>query len=328
MADFLDPASRVEKLIAQQAPQFAAGFQLLVGQMKSSMDLNVIADLLSRGRLEEALTEVLRRAPAMGNLYLNSFVAAAQDTAAFLNKSLESIVIDFDLSNPFSAQVMREERLRMIRQFTAQQRLATREAILDGIERGLNPRAQARAFRDSIGLTEKQVRAVNNYRRMLGEGDASVLDRALRDKRFDSVIRRAFADGKPLTRTQMNRMVDRYRNRFIKHRSEVIARTESLRAVHQGKQNMFMQAIEAGELDPNNMTNEWNTARDERVRNSHGAMHNQLVRFNEMFISGQGNMALHPGAFGVASEDIQCRCTVGTRIVQVTAPSGLSVEIL
>ena len=324
----LDPASRLEKLIAKQSPLFAAGFRLLVKQMKSDMDLDAIADLLARGRLEDALTETLRRAPNMGNLYLNSFVAAAEDTAGFLNKSLQQIVVDFDTTNPFSMRVMREERLRMIREFTAQQRLATREAIIDGIERGLNPIQQARNFRDSIGLTVKQQRAVNNYRRMLSEGDRAVLDRALRDKRFDSTIRNAFDSGQPLTRTQMNRMVDRYRERFVKYRSEVIARTESLRAVHAGKQSMYEQAIESGDLQQDNLTQEWNTARDEAVRGSHSAMHGQKIPFGQRFISGLGNMALHPGAFNVAAEDIQCRCTLGTRITEVTVPSGLEITIL
>lgn len=328
MADIIDPASRLAKLIARQEPAFAAGFQILVAQMKNQLDLGAIADLLASGRLEEALTTVMRAAPSVGNLYVNSFIAAANDSAAFLNKSVAGLVVDFDATNPFAVQVMREEKLRMIAEFTQKQRAATRQALLDGITQGNNPRQQARAFRDSIGLTDSQVRAVNNYKRMLAEGDRAVLDRALRDKRFDPSIKRAFDSGEPLTRTQMNKMVERYRERFIKHRSEVIARTEALRSVHQGKHNMYLQAIEAGELDPNTLENEWQTSLRPNVRDSHGAMHGQKVPFNAEFISGLGNRALHPGGFGKAEEDIQCVCTVGTRITQIVAPAGISIEIL
>lgn len=329
MADeVVDPASRLAKLISKQEPAFAAGFQVLVAQMAAQLDLNAIADLLATGRLEEALTTVLRAAPSVGNLYVNSFITAAQDTARFLNREVAQLVVDFDQTNPFAQQVMREEKLRMIREFTQKQRAATQRALLDGITQGNNPRQQARAFRDSIGLTESQVRAVNNYKRMLEEGDRAVLDRALRDKRFDPSIRRALDSGEPLTRTQMNKMVERYRERSIKHRSEVIARTEALRSVHQGKHNMYMQAIEAGELDPSNLENEWQTSLRPNVRDSHSAMHGQKVPFGQPFFSGLGNQALHPGAFGVAEEDIQCVCTVGTRITQITAPTGFTVEIL
>ena len=326
--EVVDPAERLERLMAQQAPQFAAGFALLVAQIKSSVDLNDIADLISRGDLESALTQVLRRAPALGSLYLNSFVAAAQDTAAFLNRSLSQIVVDFDQANPFVVRVMQEERLRMVREFTQQQREATRQALARGVAEGANPIQQARNFRDSIGLTAKQEAAVAKYRQLLEKGDRAIFDRALRDKRFDRTIQAAIRDGKPLTQTQVERMVQRYRDRYIKYRAEVIARTEALRSVHAGKEAMYQQAIEAGELDPNNMTEEWNTARDERVRDSHSAMHGQLIPYGQMFVSGRGNATRHPGGFGVASEDIQCRCAVGTRIVQISVPQGLSVSIL
>lgn len=328
MDEIVDPWERLEALVGAQEPAFSAGFQLLVSQMKSELDLNAIADLLSRGQLEEAFTQVLRRAPNVGNLYVNSFVEAAKDTAQFLNTNLKEIVIDFDTTNPFSQSVMREEKLRMIREFTAKQRAATREALLNGIENGASPRAQARAFRDSIGLTENQVKAVNNYRKGLEQGDRKVLDRALRDKRFDGTVRRAFDSGKPLTKDQMNKMVQRYEERYIKYRADVIARTESLRSVHQGNHNMYQQAIESGDLDPNNLQNEWNTSLRENVRDSHQAMHGQKRPFNQPFVSGDGNQALFPGSFGVAAEDIQCACNVGTRITQITAPAGFSIEII
>jgi len=328
MGDILDPASRLERLIALQEPGFAAGFQVLVAQIKGSLDLKTIADLLARGNLEAAFTEALRRAPALGNLYLNSFVAAAQDTAGFLNQNLANIIVDFDITNQAAVTIMREEKLRLIREFSQGQRAATREALTEGIRTGANPIQQARNFRDSIGLTEKQVKAVNNYKRLLEEGDKAVFDRALRDKRFDSSVRRAFEEGKPLTKNQVDKMVRRYRERYIKFRSETIARTESLRSVHQGNHNMYQQAIDGGELDQNNLENEWNTARDPSVRDTHEKMHGQTRRFNEFFNSPSGAQTLMPGGFGVAEEDINCRCAVGTRITQITAPAGIQVEIL
>lgn len=327
MADFLDPAERLRKLVEAQAPRFASGFSLLVRDIKSDIDLGVIADLLERGRFEEALTESLQRAPALGGLYTDAFIAAAKDTAEFLNRNLEFLVVSFDQTNPFAVQVMRENQLRLVREFTQAQARATREAILEGIRTGANPIQQARNFRDSIGLTEHQVKAVNNYKRLLSEGDKAVFDRVLRDKRFDSVIRQAIEEGKPLTRTQIQRMVDRYRERFIDFRARTIARTEALGSVHSGNLAMYEQAIADG-LDPANLSTEWNTALDERVRGSHSSMHGQLVDFGVRFTSGKGNTTLHPGGFGVAEEDIQCRCAVGTRIKEIASVEGLTVQFL
>ena len=328
MGDVVDPASRLEKLLRKQAPRFAAGFQLLVKQIKEAADLTEIANLIEVGRLEEAFSLTLKSTPKLGNLYVDSFMAAANDTAAFLNRNIAGIVIDFDQTNPFAMRVARENQLRLVAQFSETQRRATREALIEGLRTGANPKQQARAFVDSIGLTDRQVRAVNNYRRLLTEGDQAVFDRALRDKRFDSTVRRAFEEGRPLTRTQLDRMTDRYRERFVQHRSRVIARTEALKSIHQGKHSMYQQAIEAGELDPNNLIQEWNTAADERVRGSHRDMHNQTQPWGELFISGKGNAAPHPGAFGIPEEDIQCRCAVGTRIPEIALSPGASITVL
>ncbi len=328
MDDILDPASRLQRLIKQQSPRFAAGFQLLVKQIKGAADLETIADLLAAGRLEDAFTLTLGTVPRLGNLYVDSFITAAKDTAAFLNRSIEELVIDFDQTNPFAMQVARENQLRMVRAFNQTQREATREALINGIQRGNNPIQQARAFRGSIGLTPRQVRAVENYRRMLEEGDRAVFDRALRDKRFDSTVRRAIERGEPLTRTQINRMVQRYEQGYVKYRSETIARTEALRSVHEGNREMYRQAIENGDLDPNNLTQEWNTSLRDNVRDSHADMHGQTIPFGQLFVSGKGNSTEYPGGFGIAAEDIQCACAVGTRITQLNLSAGASVTIL
>ena len=327
MSEVFDSYKRLERLIAQQAPQFAKGFRVLIAQMKKDLDLNVIADLLQRGRLEDAFQVALRRAPEVSGLYLNSYVAAAQSTATWLNRNLQNIYVNFDGTNPNAAAVMRAERLRLIREVSAAQRETTRAALTRGIQEGANPIQQARNFRDSLGLTRKQDEIIANYKRQLERGDRALFERALRDKRFDGQVRRAIERGEPLTRTQINRMVDRYRERFIAHRAKTIGRTEAMRAVHAGKEEMFRQAIEAGELNPENMTREWNTRQDNRLRDSHDAMHGQVIPFKDSFVSGKGNRAQNPGAFGVAEEDINCRCTVGVRIVQVDVPQGFSVEI-
>tara|TARA_R110002167_G_scaffold93122_2_gene249816 strand:+ start:14502 stop:15488 length:987 start_codon:yes stop_codon:yes gene_type:complete len=327
MGDVVDPALRLQRLIRKQSPRFAAGFQLLVKQIKRSADLSLIADMLDAGRLEEAFSLTLRSTPRLGNLYVDSFMAAANDTAGFLNRNVAGIVIDFDQTNPFAMQVARENQLRLVREFGDTQRRATREALIDGVRNGANPKQQAKAFVDSIGLTERQVKAVNNYNRLLREGDGEALNRALRDKRFDRTVRRAMESGQQLTEAQMGKMTDRYRERYLQYRSRVIARTEALRSVHQGKHAMYEQAIQNGDLDARNLTQEWETSLKDNVRDSHVDMHGQIQPWGQMFISGKGNAAPHPGAFGVAEEDIQCVCALGTRIPELKLSPGASVRI-
>jgi hypothetical protein len=321
--DVFDPTSRLDKLIAQQEPRFAASFAKLVAGMKSSMDLTEIADLLQAGRLEQALGEALRRAPALGNMYTDSFVAAAKDTADFLQTNLLTVVADFDQTNPFAVAQARENQLRLVNGFTRTQTAATREALLEGIRAGANPIQQARNFRNSIGLTQTQVKAVNNFERMLTENDPGSLSRQLRDRRFDRAVQRAIRTNSTLSDAQIRTMTDRYREKYLQYRSEVIARTESLRSVHAGKNEMYRQAVEAGDINADQLTQEWETALDPRVRDSHNSMHGQKQPFEVPFISGLGNQLRYPtDPAAPPADSIQCRCRVGTRI---TAPLGATL---
>lgn len=318
----------LERSLRNAEPALRDAFLTMVAAMKGAVNLSSLAVLLQQGRIEEALAEALSAAPMMGRAATGQIIDAANDVAKQIGRSLGQIVIDFDQTNEFAVQAMRNNQLRLIQGFTRQQIEATREALLDGIRRGANPREQALAFRNSIGLTRNQVRAVNNFRRALEEGNLDALTRQLRDRRFDPTIRRAIESGKPLSQRQIDKMVDRYRERWIRHRSQVIARTEALRSVHEGNSLMFRQAIESGQLDPTTIEQEWNTAADERVRGSHSTMHGQTIGVNELFVSGKGNVAPFPGAFGVAEEDIQCRCAVGTRIKSLSIAGNIQAEIL
>lgn len=217
---------------------------------------------------------------------------------------------------------MRRSQLSLIREFTNQQRLSTRLALVEGISQGLNPRQQALLFRQSIGLTQRQMQAVINYRRLLEQGDAAALQRALRDRRFDPTVQSSILGDRPLTPAQIDRMVDRYHARYIAHRAEVIARTEALRSVHDGAQAAYRQAIDLGVLAADDLIQEWVTASDERVRGSHAFMHGQQRPIGEAFLSGAGNALRWPGDIDApGSETIQCRCVLVTVFAEDAVPT-------
>lgn len=86
-------------------------------------------------------------------------------------------------------------------------------------------------------------------------------------------------------------------------RSLVIARTETMSAFNFATFEAYQQSGVVQEK-------EWVATPDERVRDWHIAMDGQRKKLQEMFVSGLGNTTLHPGGFGIANEDIQCRCTL------------------
>lgn len=312
----LDPADRIEQLLNKQETKLRNAFLRMVAFIQSRAVLIRITRFMERGDWEGALNSVLGGAPQiLGSAASDAFIEAAKDTATAINRVLGEVVVDFDMVNERAVAAMRNNQLRLVQGFTAQQRETTRQALLRGVEEGVNPREMARRFRNSIGLTRSQEQAVANYERALRGLDRTALERALRDKRFDPTVARALESGEFLKPDQVTRMVDRYRERMLKYRSEVIARTEALRSVHEGAEEMYRQAIDAGTLDQANLTREWNTAKDERVRGSHRAMHGQVQPFGSPFISGLGNELRYPGDPAAPPEDtIQCRCSIGTRM--------------
>lgn len=310
---YVDPARRVERLAARLEPGFRAAFLAMVGQVRDRHSLSVLADLLASGRFDEALENLLDSAGQLGTAWSAAFNEAGVATAGVLTRNVRDVFVSFDGVNARAVRNQQLNRLRLVREFSEIQRDATRNALIEGTLRGANPRQQARAFRDSIGLTRRQTDAVANFRRLLQSRDASALSRRLRDRRFDATVRRAIQEGSPLTRAQIDRMVDRYRERFIRHRSEVIARTESLRAANAGTQEAMIQA----DL-PGRVVRTWNTAQDERVRGSHRAMHGQERGLEEPFTSGNGASLMHPGDPNASAEEsIQCRCSVSTRVMDL-----------
>lgn len=309
-----DPADRILKLIASSESRIQRAFVQAVKDAKDDIVLTRIADLLERGSMEEALRVVDSITSVMSTQISLSVVESGESTATFISNVLGSKVL-FDNTNVRAISIMRQASLDLIREFTQQQTDATREALTEGIRRQLNPIDQARAFRDSIGLTQRQQQAVNNFRRLLEENPNEALTRQLRDRRFDPSVIRSISIEEPLSKEHIDRMVTRYRERYIQYRSRVIARTESLRAVHQGTEEMYRQAIESGDLEASQLTRAWDASGDANVRNSHSLMDGQVKPFGEAFISGAGNLLRYPGDPNAPGSDtIQCRCVLTTRL--------------
>jgi F like protein len=304
---------RIEALLAQASVIFRQRFRDTVRQIQASFDLTDIEQLIAERRFDEALVQVELAATNLSNAYVTAYVLAGEDVFEFISNSI-GIQVNFDQVNERAVAQMRAESLRLIREFTEGQRAATRTALVEGVIQGLNPRDQARLFRQSIGLTANQMRAVANFRRLLESNSAAALARELRDRRFDPSVRRAVSGEKPLTAEQIDRMVQRYYERSLAARAETIARTESLAAVHQASDEGFRQAIENGLIDEE-LTQKWRTAGDGRVREpSHTLMNGQTRPFGQPFRSGTGNLLRYPGDNRAPPHDtVRCRCVKTTR---------------
>jgi len=309
----LSDKERIERLLDKAEAKIKQSFLNIIKEIKDKVVLKTIADLLENGSIDQALKIVEDISQASASI-ADSFIDAGSDTAKHIAAQTGAI-LSFDQTNDRAVNFLRSERLRFVTQFSQQQRETTIAAIAEGIANGNNPRQQARVFRDSIGLTQNQNTMVNNYRNALETRSARALNRKLRDRRFDRTVARAIREDKPISQEKIDTMVERYRERMLIFRSETIARTEALRSVNQATHEMYRQAIDRGSLDEDSIKRKWVTARDSRVRDPHSTMNGQIRGFGEPFVSGNGNLLMHPGDTSApASETINCRCIVTTRI--------------
>lgn len=329
---FRDP-QELERIFGELEPRTRRRIREAFGQsieeLRQQFSLNEIADMIEQSGLpgiEGLLTaETARQAmQPVGQAYQDGLIEAGRERGEQISGNVRGpngvIRFTFDPGHPETADRLREGRLRLIRETSDDQEQVVRNAVADSLERGENPRTAARAFRDSIGLTERQQRAVQNFRRMLEQGEHGALDRELRDRRFDPTVRRAVEGETTLSREQIDRMTERYRERMIRHRSEVIARTESLRALQEGREAARQQMIDDGQLDPEQVRRFWINARDARVRENHRIIpqtNSEGVGANEAFDAPLGPLRFPRDPRGLPEQTIQCRCAVAERIVDV-----------
>lgn len=288
-------------------------------------NLNTIAEIetaLTTGGIEAAMGLINQQTPAIiGREIIDDLDGAIVESGrASITVLPPDGVIDpnfrFSILNPKTAAFVQQYEFNLIREISGETLQAVRNSVFDGVITGQNPRETARDFRRTIGLTSQQERAVRNYRSYLENLDSQALRRELRDKRFDSTIRRAIDNNDPLSKEQVDRMTGRYREKSIRYRSEVIARTESMRATSIGNQEAMDQMVEQGAVDPN-MRKFWVISPDERVRSAHtkiGSMNPEGVEVSGTFITPLGPLRFPRDPSGTAKNTIQCRCAVVYRM--------------
>jgi hypothetical protein len=209
------------------------------------------------------------------------------------------------------------------------------DVIESAIAQGVNPRTAAldivgRVDRATgqrqggfIGLTSQQASFVSEMREALSNpqgvgiarietlpdgtsrpvkkfwigGDGSLKSTyKLRDKRFDSVVRKAIAAGEPLSARDIDQISNRYKDRLLKFRGDNIARTESITALRAGRHEGFEQLVDSGNVRPDQITRVWDATGDSRTREDHAQMDGQeVVGFDAPFIAPDGSQMMFPG---------------------------------
>ena len=332
--------AEIEALLAEQEPRIKAAFWQAVYDARSTARIEDVGAALERGDINAAaeLLQIDRVLLApLDQAIQSSYIAGgnvAMDAIVATAPRALRLVMRFDAGHPQAAQWLRTNSSTLVTEIVADQREGVREALRVGMEAGRHPRNVAleivgrvdrvtkRRTGGLLGLTSQQMGWVQNARAELLSGDpammAAYLDRKLRDRRFDPLVKRAIREGRALTQAEADKVSGRYADKALKYRGEVIARTEALEAFSHSQWESIRQLVDSGKVRADQVTKVWSATLDGRTRDTHVALHNRKADMDEAFVSPlSGARMLYPRDRSLAapgSETILCRCFMQPRV--------------
>lgn len=318
----------LDLIASRQERDMLRAFSQAISDIKNSTKLSELTRLISDNNIDgairllglepasfEGLEEQIYQAYRTGGLTGSAQIGT-------IPTSVGSLSMNFDISAPDAVDWVRNQSSKLITEMVDGQVQVVRDTLATNLELGINPRQSAldligrvndQGVRTggNIGLTQQQAKWVSSARTELESLDNRYFTRELRDKRFDNLVRKAMADGKPLTKAQIDNAITNMQNKTLKYRGDVIARTESINALRAGQHESLMQAADKGDGSRNDIKRYWDATGDKSTRLDHLIMEDQ-ERIGDMpFTFPDGSQARFPGDDSLeapAKQLIQCRC--------------------
>lgn len=315
--------ARFRRRLAQESPAVARAILDAWREVAATISESQLAELLASSSIDRIIAEfldekTLDRALAGLRTQLRLQVERTVTwSAADLPKRGRidgNLAVQFNVLNPRHIDAVRALDTAVMRVLKDNVRESFRAFLENGIRDGIGPRKLASQVKDWIGLSKNQVEAVANFRGLLESGDREALTRALRDRRFDSTLRRLLgANGEGLTTAQIDRMTNAYLKKMVAFNAETVSRTATLDALKVGNRLTWQQAIEDGFVPRERVMKRWVATLDDRTRDEHAAMNGETVPFDSPYPNGD----MYPGE----SDPWNCRCR---EHVFVATPSQLA----
>ena len=297
-------------------PDLRDAFMAAVAQVKDTVALDKLTEAVAAGdvngalavlALDKSFADALRGkgleagVQSFRDAVQATYAAGAKAAIAALPQKV-SVDISFNLMSKEAQQWLETYDFKLIKDVSDSAIESIRQTILRAFQEGGHPYEQAREIRDAIGLTARQEAAVANFENALSDPKtiSDALSRSLRDGRYDPTLVRAARNQTPLSQAQIDKMTERYRERYINYRAQTVARTESIRASNAGQREVWRQADEQGLFKGRDVQRVWIVSGDDRSCPDCLALDGQTAGLDEEFDDGvMAPPDPHP----------DCRCT-------------------
>ncbi|MGN0933240.1 phage minor head protein [Falsigemmobacter intermedius] len=330
----------IEAALQRLEPAIRNAFLEAIDQITSAAQMKRLVAAIEAGQIEEAI-EALRIEQGFFSPLNEAIRQAYLEGGAIVLMGLrlkdpysgDAFRLGFDGRHVRAERWLRDRSSELIVDVIEDQKQMARDVIRGAMEQGQNPRTtaldlvgrmnNATGKREGgfIGLHSVSAGAVKNAEKELRALDAGYFQRERRDKRFDGTVRKAIDSGKPLAEADVQRIVQRYRDRLKKLRGDTIARTESLNALRAGQFEGFQQLVDSGRVRSDQIRITWSATMDSRTRHDHRHLNGETVRMGQYFEPVAGVRMQYPGDLthstdpkALAGQTINCRCWPDIRI--------------
>lgn len=251
----MTPLERAALLRAQQRlsrfqPDMTSRLLRAWAIIRESLNEAELARLMQSGLVDRFIREVLSE-PDLDRAFLSfrqklrqtveeSYQLSIRDTP-MAGKIAGVPAIAFDHLSPKVIDAIRTLESEALNTLKGDVREVTRAFLENGLRDGKTPKTVARQLRSVIGMAPNQEAAVRNFEKMLRSNDKEALTRALRDKRFDGTINKAFA-ANGLTESQIETMTAAYKRKMIAANANLNATTHTRAAYKLGQKLSWQDA--------------------------------------------------------------------------------------
>lgn len=314
----------LNKLESDVSDAFVRAMQELAG----SVDFKAFVRYLSTGQVDRAL-KLLDLAPEfmseLNEELRRAYIQAGEELVRSLPPLFDP-TIGGTVSGRFSAQnnralqYLQRSAAQRVTSLSDQTRKALKEFIADPAQSNKSPRRLALDIVGRvgpggtrqgglIGLADNQKDWVSNLEADLRANPQRYFNRKLRNKKYDSVVRKAIKTGKPLTEDQISRLTQAYGNKVLKYRGESVARSELMRSLSAGRREGLAQMLEKGRIKDEDITREWDASEDSDTREDHANVNGTKVKgLNSTYKVGKVQMTGPHDLNAPAEQTINCRC--------------------
>jgi hypothetical protein len=268
--------------------------------IRDSLNLDEVRRQLNFFNYEGAIDAVVTPFHSIGDSMVQVYLNAAQEFTENIGQQIGQHVT-FNPAQPRAVQDMRNLRAFFVQDLNATMRDAVRSVVMRGLQNNWDIERMLRGMVDAVGLTARDLVAIENYRQGIMRGDTRrLLETSVRDQRYDrSVLSGTAAD------RHLERMVAA-KERLTRQISLTrLAQTEGLRAINMGRDALLTQLIDLGVVLSENVQRTWYAVGDPKTRDTHAAQSGETRGKDEEFSNG----LMYPGdPNGAASEVVNCRC--------------------